>query len=458
MPTSPTLLSLPTALLTLLATVAGQAENHAQWPPNHHLHTLHGGPEKQPTNTPTLAGTKPAKVRKMSEDEGEKFYLGYWSYGAMGQDDRGGAASGNATGLQQLHAPYAPHGYRERRDILGLRALGGRVFGRQTPGWGACPGNTHDCGGIGEVNYCCGDGEGCFETDEGGVGCCPDGVTCGTAVAGCDAAAGYESCPGDEGGGCCIPGFTCAGVGCVAAGTSTVFTTLPVETVTTGRPPSTTTVVISSTSTDTLPTTIVVPANTLTEPSPGDTDTTTTTILVPPPSTSSEESYTSTTTVTPNAPVRPTSASSATSPPPRTTQNPDNPPPATCPGGYYQCSAVYLGDCCRVGRDCDTTSCPPSAATTVITSSATIAVPATTTAGENQGGCASEWFLCPEEEGGGCCPRGYACGEDSCSATDAEVEDVGKEAPSQAGLRVVVGWVWGFWVLGVATGVGMVVL
>lgn len=144
------------------------------------------------------------------------------------------------------------------------------------------------------------------------------------------------------------------------------------------------------------------------------------------------------------------------------------------------CSAVYRGDCCRVGRDCDTTSCPPTAYTTILASdSATVVVPYTSTtvvgsdatvtragsddndedgddaeAAESQGNCAAQWYQCGASEGGGCCPRGYVCG-DVCTATDADVADIEKSEPSGA---EVVRWAWGLLGLGVAAGVGMMVL
>lgn len=42
--------------------------------------------------------------------------------------------------------------------------------------------------------------------------CCPEGATCGGGVGSCPA--GAASCPPSPGGGCCIPGYVCQGVGC----------------------------------------------------------------------------------------------------------------------------------------------------------------------------------------------------------------------------------------------------
>ena len=118
------------------------------------------------------------------------------------------------------------------------------------------------------------------------------------------------------------------------------------------------------------------------------------------------------------APVRPTTSA------PESTGLIDN----GCPTGFYVCSAFYVAGCCRVGRDCNPTSCPPPANTNVIVSNGiTIIAPsgataatrsATTTAsliGGDRGNCAKGWYTCGSNDGGGCCPSGFACGT-SCTA------------------------------------------
>jgi hypothetical protein len=79
----------------------------------------------------------------------------------------------------------------------------------------ACPSGTSSCASIGYPNSCCGAGETCVQvadTGLGPVGCCPAGATCGGGVSGC--ADGSTACASELGGGCCIPGFVCQGVGC----------------------------------------------------------------------------------------------------------------------------------------------------------------------------------------------------------------------------------------------------
>jgi hypothetical protein len=79
----------------------------------------------------------------------------------------------------------------------------------------SCPSGTSSCGSIGHPNSCCGEGETCVEVPDTGlgpVGCCPAGAACGGGISGCPD--GSTPCGSEVGGGCCIPGFVCAGVGC----------------------------------------------------------------------------------------------------------------------------------------------------------------------------------------------------------------------------------------------------
>ncbi|TKA27146.1 hypothetical protein B0A50_04483 [Salinomyces thailandicus] len=163
---------------------------------------------------------------------------------------------------------------------------------------------------------------------------------------------------------------------------------------------------------------------------------------------------------TASAPIRPTTVttdSSVSTASEQTTMTVESSIIAdNCPIGYYMCSAYYLGGCCRVGRNCETTSCPSSSSTAILTNGPTVIVPytSTTTAG-NQGSCASGWFSCAADAGGGCCPSGYECGPASCSATASGESDTGKRTPSSSGAEVL-RWAWGFGVLALTAGVGMV--
>ena len=78
-----------------------------------------------------------------------------------------------------------------------------------------CPTGTSDCSTIGYPNSCCATDETCFaiqDTGLGPVGCCPNGSSCGGTITNCDVP--NTACPDSLGGGCCIPNYVCAGVGC----------------------------------------------------------------------------------------------------------------------------------------------------------------------------------------------------------------------------------------------------
>ncbi|GAQ41443.1 GPI anchored protein [Aspergillus niger] len=126
-------------------------------------------------------------------------------------------------------------------------------------------------------------------------------------------------------------------------------------------------------------------------------------------------------------PSRPTTVSTSTNSKTTTTTS----TASVCPTGFYACSAVYNGGCCRTGRDCDTTSCPATPSTTFTSDGVTIVVPvatttASTTTTSTPGRCATGWFSCAQSVGGGCCPSGYQCGT-SCTAVSTATETVAKE-------------------------------
>ncbi|KAI0390273.1 hypothetical protein F5Y17DRAFT_73299 [Xylariaceae sp. FL0594] len=456
------LLSLPPSLLLLLAT-----QLYALPDSSIASFKQHGGETGERSPEQLL----PTAVRKMSLDEGEMFMPEYYAFapGALQQQlERGSghlqspppsqphlmlareadapvltpveeallAANNSAT--LAFRPPFPLHlGYRDSADLRGssihrarekdggrsrsggddestesfyrrarsaLARLQGRGF--------TCPGGTHACSDIGRPNYCCPDGATCSIVDgapnAGNVGCCPEGQTCGGSVAPCPA--GNTACSAEQGGGCCIPGFTCAEVGCVQSSTTVV------------APPTTMT---STTTTSTTFSTSETPTST---PTP----------------TSASDSGTG----TGLPPVRPTSSN----PSPTTSTTPAAPP--YCPTGFYAClaSPAPATGCCRIGRDCSSTSCPPAAPMTTIVSDhgVTIAVPVETATTATTR-CADGWFSCGGGGGGGgCCPSGYACGSESCTlAAPTATETVAKEAPSSSSsarlVAVAVSAVMGCW-------------
>ncbi|GAP84582.1 putative gpi anchored protein [Rosellinia necatrix] len=429
-------LSLPPALLLLLA-----AQLHAQ------AGSGNGGDGLQ---------ALPTAVRKMSLDEGEKFMPEYYAFAPA--DLYGGAAqaplkllareadvvviatpeeeallAANGSAALAFRPPFPRHYDYRGRDDGGSRVSSSLLSSsdeepqslyRRTAGALArlqgreftCPGGTHVCSNIDQPNYCCTDGTTCFVVenapDAGNVGCCPKGQTCGGSVAAC--ADGNTACPAEDGGGCCISGFVCADVGCVKSTVTVITPTTSMAATTTSQAPP-------PTSTTTPPTTSRPPSTT-----------------TPEPVTSTYNSGSGSGSGTGLPPVRPTSSGPETNPGGATTTAGAG---DYCPTGFYACVASAGSGCCRTGRDCSTTSCPPPAAsTTIITHGATIVVPLTDALAAAStrpatATCAGGWFLCGADAGpvSGCCPTGYLCGTASCTLSAATATaTVQKERPGNA--------------------------
>jgi len=495
-------LMLPTSLLALIAHCRAYT-HELEWPynlpatakyyPEHEPHMRRDFDIRQRMKWDT-----PAKVKKMrSDDEGEKFFLQYWEF----REEQSVSILEdllhlNVTSSQRLlDAAIAPHNDHNWPQV--------NLFGRSIFARGfQCPTGTNPCTNIGS-NLCCPKDQNCVSVS-GGVGCCPSGETCTDVVSECDTSAGYTSCPSSPDGGCCIPNATCEGSGCVFYGTQTITATLATHTVTetqsstpsavsseTASPPSP--VVSTDISISGYTTTQTV---TVTKSVSGQATTIVSLVTQSPESTASHTTMTSlltctsgfqscpaslgggccptgqmcgsnnlclsfsdssTTATNPDAPILPTSVSphssqTATTSTQQTTTTISSSSNEACPTGFYMCSAYYLGGCCRVGRNCDTTSCPSTDSTIVVSSDATVVVPATTGAASTEGTCPHGWYMCPASVGGDCCPSQYLCGTSSCSATASGEQNTGKELPSSAS---VIGWVWTFGALAIATGIGM---
>ncbi|KAK6841456.1 hypothetical protein PG987_002316 [Apiospora arundinis] len=352
----------------------------------------------------------PTEVKKMSLDEGEKFMPHYLRFAAVPEMEPARSPvdarsvlnpeeelllASNSSATLPYRPPFGIHYsgeslddsnlalalFRRRRDALAR--LQGRAF--------ACPPNTKSCDTIGQPNYCCATGERCFKVENapnaGNVGCCPNGANCGGNVGACGS--GSTPCAADlrlrhhhD------DDFVHNHCGAVP---TTVVTTVVVTVSPSSPKPETSTV--TQTTTDRGPT------STATGGLP---------------------------------PYRPTSGSAS----PVTTDEPTSTaqPSDYCPTGFYACLATAGSGCCRTGRDCVTTSCPPVAKTTLTSNGLTLVLPVTDVpeAPPTTSTCANGWFLCPSEAGpvAGCCPSGYECGTASCtlSAATATVT-VQKEQP-----------------------------
>jgi hypothetical protein len=237
------LLGLPASILLLIASHSDivLASDHekaaARWPFNL-LSNLKYWPEPA-TNRQAEAISKdventgkPLGVMKMSDDEGEKFYMEYWQFEVNTQqqspllstasisplrtrdEKEEGRLLANASMPISYRPPFALHTETDfskqdlrARGAVALALLQNRDF--------TCPTGTSSCSAIGYPNSCCATSETCFkiqDTGLGPVGCCASGTSCGGTITNCDAP--NLACPDSLGGGCCIPNYVCAGVGC----------------------------------------------------------------------------------------------------------------------------------------------------------------------------------------------------------------------------------------------------
>jgi hypothetical protein len=161
---------------------------------------------------PDLARAVIRGVKKMSEDEGEKFFFDYWNFD--GSDEVSLTTTNETNSSQSYDAPEAPEikprAYPFWRSVptnMGFSLVFRRDF--------KCPTGTFACTAIDRPNSCCGAGDTCMlvqDTGLGDVGCCPQGQTCSGIIGSCQE--GYKSCPASMGGGCCIPGYECVSGGC----------------------------------------------------------------------------------------------------------------------------------------------------------------------------------------------------------------------------------------------------
>ncbi|KAJ5951259.1 uncharacterized protein N7479_009672 [Penicillium vulpinum] len=356
--------------------------------------------------TSQLAAGPAHGVKKMSDDEGEKFFLDYWSFGDVSSSgniserhlaDEDGFSPASFVAQSFPFEPSYSLGSDGDGEFFprGNRDSANNLFEKREF---KCPTGTSACTSIGRSDRCCGSGETCeivADTGNGNVGCCPSWKKCSGMIGSCTN--GYTACSQALGGGCCIPGYDCVPGGCayITVITVTLHSTVVLSTVTYSTKPE---------------------------------DSTSASI---PCSSSTTSSHTSKTTTSDGLapPARPTNLSTVTS----VTRGED-----VCPTGFYACSAVHHGGCCRTGRDCDTTSCPITYSTTMISNDVTIVAPVATTTAQSGGNrCAQGWFHCADTVGGGCCPMGYACGS-SCTARDTVfATTVAKEqatAPSGDGM------------------------
>ncbi|CAI7673681.1 unnamed protein product [Penicillium pancosmium] len=329
-------------------------------------------------------------VRKMSEDEGEKFFFEYWQFEQALESTTGNLSSGakmesrslgqdwdEETGSSPVEGQVLARSHLLTPSFSGIADPGfdlHNLFGRDFK----CPTGTNACLSINRSDRCCGTGDTCEviqDTGHGTVGCCPKGQSCSGRIGSCQS--GYTACSKALGGGCCIPGFACVEGGCAYTSVVTVTedNTVTTSTITYSTRPQTT----NSASTGT--------TSTASTASTASTTSTASTVST------AESTSTGTGTDTLGAPGRPIITTTTTGTH-ATTGRTD-----MCPTGFYACSAVYHGGCCQTGRNCDTTSCPTTQSTTFTSNGETIVVPvATGDSGSRSrsGKCAQGWFRCAD--------------------------------------------------------------
>jgi hypothetical protein len=180
-----------------------------------------------------LAQQKLSGVRKMSDDEGEKFFFDYWRFNddleeySLGNSSiaPGKALDDTESSEVWSNAPY-PTTFRpafslhteEQAELFHLKerhGLARRALSLLMRRDFKCPTGTFSCTSINQPDSCCSNGDTCQliqNMGSGTVGCCPQGQTCSGGIGPC--ASGYTGCPSSLGGGCCIPGYACVSGGC----------------------------------------------------------------------------------------------------------------------------------------------------------------------------------------------------------------------------------------------------
>ena len=165
------------------------------------------------------AEPNPTALKKLPPDSSEKLFPEHLAFGPLpnlspdlpipDQDADGGY---NASSTHFYTRAFAPHYSDDTHDnVLRRAAEALAILERRS----SCPAGMSSCADIGSPNKCCQEGTYCTDvpdTDVGHVACCPRGSTCDAPVGGCPSDA--VNCPAELGGGCCISGYICQGVGC----------------------------------------------------------------------------------------------------------------------------------------------------------------------------------------------------------------------------------------------------
>lgn len=171
--------------------------------------------------SPALADNQlyPTAVKKQSPDSSEKILAEHLAFApflhvgpVVGSSFVSGQDSDESNnGTARFYPPFARHIDETEESLLRRAAEALALLEKRS----SCPSGMNSCADQGSPNKCCQTGTYCTDvpdTDVGHVACCPNGSTCGGGVGKCPSDA--TSCAAALGGGCCIPGYVCQGVGC----------------------------------------------------------------------------------------------------------------------------------------------------------------------------------------------------------------------------------------------------
>lgn len=161
---------------------------------------------------------RPTAIRKLAPGSNDKILAHHLAFapvpvflGSSSSDltDDNSSHLNNATSTR-FFPPYARHFSASDTNLLRRAVHALALLHRRD----SCPSGTASCADIDHPNKCCQDGTYCVSVDDdsvGGVACCPDEAEC-TGVGECPT--GSTSCSEELGGGCCVAGYVCEGVGC----------------------------------------------------------------------------------------------------------------------------------------------------------------------------------------------------------------------------------------------------
>lgn len=158
--------------------------------------------------TPGLAADQaPTALRKQAPDSNYKILAHHLAFAPLDVDLFG--VDNTTTLTKRFQPPFGLH--ESESSIFHRAAVALSLLQRRS----SCPSGMSSCDAIGAPNKCCSTGTTCTSVQDSTVGhvaCCPDSSSCGGNVGKCPS--GAVTCPAELGGGCCIPGYVCQGVGC----------------------------------------------------------------------------------------------------------------------------------------------------------------------------------------------------------------------------------------------------